>query len=347
MFERDKDEYRDFDTALENWKKEYRRRYDAWRKNEPDAEQWVVFPETKFQNQQERLARSLELAEREGVSQGRPVTVSSCDQWSKPERITDGIDYDRAPVWCCADDDPNPTLEIDLQQTVDVQHITLVSCSWSPPLKGIAEVTVDGKTWTTVADTRSEILPDHEGVYELFFEPVKAAKVRMKFVPGSKPEVRELTVFSKAMGWQAPEKLGKKPAKSLALGRPVLSSRSESDHYGPWRTVDGIVKYADGYWAAAAPHPQWIVVDLGSVQPVSKTRVYYYCADGRGYAYKVIGSKDGITWKVLVDKSAEPIEATAAGDESTFAETPLKYIGVITTKNTANESAHLAEIQVF
>jgi hypothetical protein len=346
IFDRNVQEYRDYQTVLENWKKEYRRRYDEWRRNEPGATPWEIYPEKKFQTREERRPRSRELAEREGVSRGKPVMVSSCDQGSKPEHVTDGIDSSRAPIWCCASDDPKPTMEIDLQQTTTVQRIRIVSCSWSPPLKGVASVSVDGKNWQVVADTRPQVRPCHDGCYEFFFPPVKATKVRMQFLPGSKPEIREFTVFEKSVQWRTPHAVNPDAKKNLALGKPVVSSKPEGD-WGAWFAVDGKPSYEDRYWAAAGPSPQWMVIDLGEIKPVSKTRVYFYAGDDRGYAYRIITSKDGITWEAPVDKTAKPVKATKEGDLSEFPETQARYVGIVVTKNTANPSAHIAEIEVY
>jgi hypothetical protein len=207
-------------------------------------------------------------------------------------------------------------------------------------------VSVDGKNWKVVADTRNQVRPGYEGQYEFFFPPTKASKVRMAFMPGSKPEIREIAVYDKPAKWNTPRSIAPAAKKNLALGKPVLSSQHEGD-WGAWLAVDGKPSYEERYWAAAGPSPQWMAIDLGEVKPVSKTRVYFYAADDRGYAYRIITSKDGITWTSPADKTAEPVKATKEGDLSEFPETQVRYVGIVVTKNTENSSAHVAEIEVY
>ena len=57
-------------------------------------------------------------------------------------------------------------------------------------------------------------------------------------------------------------------------------------------------------WAASsASYPQWWMVDLGAVTPVSGIRADWYNAAKRAYRYRVEASRDGVNFATVADRS--------------------------------------------
>jgi hypothetical protein len=79
--------------------------------------------------------------------------------------------------------------------------------------------------------------------------------------------------------------------KNLARGRPVSAS---SDEPNAARAVDGDLFTS---WQGDAKEPQWLAVDLGSVQPVGAVVVSWW----KAYAsdYEVQASADGMEWQTV------------------------------------------------
>jgi hypothetical protein len=80
---------------------------------------------------------------------------------------------------------------------------------------------------------------------------------------------------------------------NAALGRPATASSTEGP-FGPAMAVDGD---PGTRWSSAAADPQWIRVDLGSVQNLCRVELAWETAYGRDF--RIEASDDGTTWRTL------------------------------------------------
>jgi hypothetical protein len=80
---------------------------------------------------------------------------------------------------------------------------------------------------------------------------------------------------------------------NAALGRPATASSTEGP-FGPAMAVDGD---PGTRWSSAAADPQWIRVDLGSVQDLCRVELSWETAYGRDF--RIEASDDGTTWRTL------------------------------------------------
>lgn len=119
------------------------------------------------------------------------------------------------------------------------------------------------------------------------------------------------------------------------------------DKQVPGLAVDGKVEIPS-HWACENL-PVWHQVDLGTAKRLSALRVWPYWADGRIYQYRVEGSRDGESWELLGDHSANSIAATAEGDRFRFEPREVRYVRTTITRNSAGAKSggHLVEIQGF
>ncbi|HEV8253618.1 MAG TPA: cellulase family glycosylhydrolase [Vicinamibacteria bacterium] len=78
---------------------------------------------------------------------------------------------------------------------------------------------------------------------------------------------------------------------NLALNRPANASSNANGSYGAKRAFDG---NTGTRWGSTYSDPQWISVDLGSAQAISRVKLNWEGAYAR--AYKIQVSNDGTTW---------------------------------------------------
>ena len=144
------------------------------------------------------------------------------------------------------------------------------------------------------------------------------------------------------------------PVTAPAAGAGVnLFLKAKTRASGHWDkqsadlAVDGKVETAS-HWACENL-PVWHQVDLGEPKVLSALRVWPYWDGSRVYQYKVEGSKDGTSWELLADHSANSIAATSEGDAFRFEPRPVRFVRTTITGNTAGAKTggHLVEIQGY
>lgn len=133
---------------------------------------------------------------------------------------------------------------------------------------------------------------------------------------------------------------------NLAQGKPVTTSIQHEGANAPERAVDGKrdIK-AGGWWGAGSP--AWLQVDLGARKSIDQVRCYFYYGRRRYYQYTVSVSEDGKTWTQVADMSKTTTPTTAAGATHSFKPRPARYVRVDITRNSANPSVHLLELEVY
>ena len=204
----------------------------------------------------------------------------------------------------------------------------------------------DGSKWRPLAEVGRKGRRAVRGPLLAFFPPEPCRFVKINLLSGAGAGLAEVRLFHTPGAWRRPGRVQGDKGSNLALGRPVLSSPWE-DGWPPERAVDGRTSYEDGYWAGAAPPPQWLVVDLGKPRVVSQARIFFYAGDSRAYAFFLESSPDGRRWRTLADFSRDPQPAVKRGLQVVFGPHRTRYLKITVTKNTANTSAHIAELQVF
>ena len=130
------------------------------------------------------------------------------------------------------------------------------------------------------------------------------------------------------------------PKRNLALNRPVVvSSVYTAGREGP-KAVDGSMTTA---WSSARSDPQWLRVDLGSVQVVNQVLLNWLGSNyGKGYQIQVSGS--GRTWKTVYSTTG----GDGGIDHLTFTPNYARYVQIIaTTRGVAGSYYSLWEFGVF
>ncbi len=125
---------------------------------------------------------------------------------------------------------------------------------------------------------------------------------------------------------------------NVALNKPVSGPGSGAD------TVTDGNRTTSVFWDGGVS-PAEVLIDLGAYYDITKANVVTYYGDGRYYHFTVEASADGINFTVVGEKSDNTI-ASEAGTDFTF-ETTARYVKVKLTKNSANPSVHLTEVEVY
>jgi len=87
---------------------------------------------------------------------------------------------------------------------------------------------------------------------------------------------------------------------NIALGKTAIASVDNGTNYTASKATDGNFST---YWCVKdATFPQWLEVDLGSVQPIKEVDMYCYYTSN-SYSYLLEGSLDGNTWTTIVSRS--------------------------------------------
>jgi beta-glucanase (GH16 family) len=100
----------------------------------------------------------------------------------------------------------------------------------------------------------------------------------------------------------------------ISQGKPTTSSALEVGNYGPQNAVDGNLGTR---WSSAWSDPQWMQIDLGSSQPITRVKLDWEVAAAAAYQIQVSNSPTG-PWTVAYDNPAgmggtEDLKVTATG----------------------------------
>jgi len=203
-FERDPAVSIDYEKAVQEWKAEYRERYQEWRRKKPEASPFDPFPEKRFPTREEGAARSRELAAVEGVAVDRPARASSASEGNDASNATDGVGGENTLCWEPAVGDSDPWWMVDLGEETTVARIRVQAAEGAPPLKFRLEASRDGEQWTRLADYWENGIRGRHGAYDLFFPALKTRTLRLTFPRSFRPRITEVFVYSSPPDWQKP-----------------------------------------------------------------------------------------------------------------------------------------------
>jgi hypothetical protein len=133
---------------------------------------------------------------------------------------------------------------------------------------------------------------------------------------------------------------------NLAAGKPT----SESSHvqvYGSGNVTDGD---QNSYWESNNnAFPQWVQVDLGSAQSISKVVLQLPTSWGaRNQTIQVVGSTNGSSWSTLKDQASYAFTGGAGNTVTiTFTAQTQRYVRLNITANTGWPAGQISTVQVW
>jgi HEAT repeat protein len=136
-----------------------------------------------------------------------------------------------------------------------------------------------------------------------------------------------------------------KPGLNLALRKPVKTSTNHEGSKVPEKAVDGNTESESAWFGAGSP--AWLQVDLEQTVKISATRLFFYRGENRYYQYVVEVSGDGKSWSKVADMSKTTTPCTDQGALHEFDAVAARYVRINVSKNSANPSVHIAEVEVY
>jgi hypothetical protein len=230
------------------------------------------------------------------ISQGRTVTASSVENGGTPAAYA--VDGNTGTRWSSAATDQQ-WIQVDLGQSASISKVVL---QWEAAYGKAYQIqtSADGATWTTIYSTTTGA-----GGTETLNVTGSGRYVRMNGVTratGYGYSLWEFQVFGSFAG--------STPAcgtTNAAQGKSATASSTENAGTPASAAVDG---NTGTRWSSAAADPQWLQVDLGSVQQLCQVTLNWEAAYGK--AYQIQSSNDGTTWTTLYSTT------TGAGGNETL-----------------------------
>ena len=212
------------------------------------------------------------------ISQGRPATASSVENGGTPAAAA--VDGNGGTRWSSAFSDPQ-WLQVDLGSGATISQVIL---QWEAAYATAYQIqtSTDAATWTTIFTTTTG-----GGGTQTLGVTGSGRYVRMLGTARGTPYGYSLWEFQVYGSFDATA-CG---STNAALNRPATASSVENGTFPASAAVDG---NAGTRWSSAFSDPQWLRVDLGSVQSVCRVSLQWEAAYARAFQIQV--SNDGTTW---------------------------------------------------
>ncbi|MFG3111947.1 discoidin domain-containing protein [Streptomyces tendae] len=219
------------------------------------------------------------------LSQGRTATSSSAENAATPSG--NAVDGDTSTRWSSAASD-DQWLQVDLGATASVTRVVLDwEAAYGKDYK--IQLSQDGSTWTD-----AKTVTGGDGGTDTLDVSGQGRYVRMQGVHRATPwgySLWEFQVFG-TTGGTAPG--GSCGTANAAQGRPASASSVENAGTPAAAAFDGD---AGTRWSSRAADPQWVRVDLGTVQDLCKVDLNWEAAYAKDF--RIEASSDGQNWQTL------------------------------------------------
>jgi hypothetical protein len=123
----------------------------------------------------------------------------------------------------------------------------------------------------------------------------------------------------------------------ISQGRPTSSSSNEAANLAPQYAVDGSMATR---WSSGWSDPQWMQVDLGTSQPVTRVKLDWEAAYASGYEIQT--SANGSSWSTVLTEVAGD-----GGTDDLKVTATARYVRMYGTTRATGYGYSLFEFQVF
>jgi len=277
---------------------------------------------------------------RPGKAEDRPVGGATSDHFLDLEELQFEPLFEKhlrdafAPVGLMIDywDDelpPGATAKIPVVVINDLYEKQAVSVQLSV-MKGDETIVEQSKPCTIEPLGKTTVqfqltTPKESGEYRLVAELTR---------DGAEP-VRSVRVFNVLTEEDRKKRAG------MAAGRPVTASSSVTKDGVTYPAKDAVDGKLSTRWSSEFSDPQWIAVDLGGEETISRVRLVWEAAYGKAYTIDV--SSDGKTWKQVYKTD----EGDGQTDEIKFTPTAVRHVRMSGTARGTQFGYSLWEFQVF
>ncbi|WP_187147305.1 discoidin domain-containing protein [Caldicellulosiruptor saccharolyticus] len=127
-------------------------------------------------------------------------------------------------------------------------------------------------------------------------------------------------------------------SSNLALNKPAYASSTENSNYPPNYAFDGNLNTR---WSSAWSDPQWIYVDLGSVQTISRVKLVWEAAYAKQFQIQV--STDNVNWTTVYSN----YNGTGGTNDITFTPVNARYVKMYAWQRATQYGYSLWEFEVY
>jgi len=277
----------------------------------------------------------------------QPVTASSVNAGFAAGNAVDG---DANTYWESANSAFPQWIQVDLGSSKSIGSLTLTlppSSAWATRTQTITvQGSTDGTNYSTLAGSTGYTFNPSTGntaTVSLTSTTTRYVKLTISANTGwPAAQLSGLQVYAAAGSTPPP------PPSNLALNKAATASGS-TQGYAPANAVDG---NTGTYWESTnSAFPQWIQVDLGSSQSVSRLVLNLPPSSAwaaRTQTITVQGSTDGTNYSTLAGSAGytfDPNSGNAVTITSTAAS--VRYVKLTFTANTGWPAGQLSELQVY
>ena len=265
------------------------------------------------------------------LSQNQPTSASSLENAGTP--AANAVDGSATTRWSSAFSDPQ-WIYVDLGRVATISQVVL---QWEAAYGKQYQIQTspDAATWTTI-----------------YTQAAGAGGTETLNISGSGRYVRlygtqrgtaygyslwEFQVYGSVVAPTATPTPAGCGTTNSALNRPVTASSTENGGTPAGSAVDG---NTGTRWASAFSDPQWIYVDLGTVQSICKVVLQWEAAYGKQYQIQV--SNDAATWTTIYTQAAG-----AGGVETLTVSGSGRYVRMYGTQRGTGYGYSLWEFQVY
>jgi hypothetical protein len=258
------------------------------------------------------------------VALNQPTTASSVQSASFPaSAATDG---NLGTRWSSAFSDPQ-WLEVDLGS---VQSVCQVVLDWETAYATAFQIQVssDGTNWTTIDSTTTgtggtqTLNVSGSGRYIRMYGTARATQYGYS--------LWEFQVFAAGISSSC-------GSTNVALNQPTTASSVQSASFPASAATDGNLGTR---WSSAFSDPQWLQVDLGSVQSVCQVMLDWETAYATAFQIQV--SSDGTNWTTIYSTTSG-----TGGTQTLNVSGSGRYIRMYGTARATQYGYSLWEFQVF
>ncbi len=278
----------------------------------------------------------------------KSVTASSYTQSYVPGNAVDG---DASSYWESANNMFPQWIQVDLGASYSVGSLTLTlppSSAWGARTQTITvQGSADGSNYATLVGSSGYTFdPSTGNAVTIPVSNATARYVKLTFTANTgwpAAQLSGLQVFAGAGSPPPPP-----PPSNLAQGKPTSAS-GYTQGYVPANAVDGDTS---SYWESTDnAFPQWIQVDLGSSQSVSRLVLNLPPSSSWGARTQTItvqGSADGSSYATLAGSAGYTFDPNSGNTATiTFAAASARFVKLTFTGNTGWPAGQLSELQVF
>lgn len=266
------------------------------------------------------------------------ASASSVEASGTAYQASNAIDGSCTSRWSSASSDPQ-WLKVDLGSSRPLSRVII---HWEAAASSAYELQAspDGTTWTKIATKANATITG-------------SGSTRVDTIAGLTASARYLRLYSTARTTSYGNSIfelevfgtgcGPAPGCSQIPVFPAsaASSSNQSSDKGPEKAIDGL---SSTRWSSAASDPQWLRLDLGTSQKVSRVVLDWEAASSARYEVQVSDSTSG-PWTVIgvhTDSRTGPRTDDVGGLQGTG-----RYLRIYSTKRATTFGNSLFEVRVF